>query len=744
MPHPSHDLRNPSHAHNGNMTPDNHSAFADGQVQQLVADSTATPSADRYYQIEAVNAVDNGYTAVDRGQLHMACGTGKTRVYMRVVARECPGGLVVVLAPSVWLLGQIIKDWRASFGLDHVAMAVCHDSTVADDPEGYDLAVPVTTSQREVAEWLTGHRSAGVTRLVVATHRSARVVGAALHRVGLAADLLIVDEAHHSAGRADKYVAFVHDNTLFPAVRRLYGTATPVQFAESSSRAATVHMDDEMSFGPVFYTYPLDRAIADTYLDDYRLVVVGVSDREARRLLTRRRATPAGKDSPIDLHTAMCQIVLAKTAAQFDLRRVIVFDRSVDDAIHFAETLPATVAMMGEGRPERPLTSSFVYGEMKIRERNRELDLLREPPEDGWVSLSNMRCLGEGIDVPAVDGVMFTYPKQSPVEIVQAVGRATRRNPSGSGTSTIILPIAVPDTPDNNIDQDSLTVGRYRVLWDVLRGLRQHDAMLSREIDRLSAGGGKPGVARPPGGKIEVHLPKGWKPMEFLQQLAVRVVATTRSVWWDGMEALRQFHAEHGHTDVVAGTLVKDVDLFQWSATNRDTYKRGKMPEDRDAALRAVGFDPETDAVSWAKGFHASCAFRDRYGHLEAPEGLIIDGVHVRAWQDQQRDLHAEGVLSSLRWRRLEAIGMRWTSRPHTAQEYLDAVTAYYQRNGHINIAADAVSDDGYLGQWLVEQQLAFRKGVLEDWVRQRLDEMGMDWDRAPKPVRRFALQDAP
>ena len=701
---------------------------------------------DRYYQTEAVAAAHEGYKTVDRGQVHMACGTGKTRVYTRIAARECPGGLVVVLAPSVWLLGQIVKAWRADYGHDHVAMAVCHDRTVADDPEGYDIHVPVTTSHREVATWLGRACSPGVTRLVVATHRSVRVVGQALRRARLSADLLIVDEAHHSAGRADKVLAFAHDNLSFPAVRRLYATATPVQLSEACGRAGTAAADmaDTSLFGPVFYDYPLARAIADTYLDDYRIVVVGVSDGEARRLLDRRRATPAGKGSAIDLHTAMCQIVLAKAAARFDLRRVIVFDRTVDDAIQFAQTLPTTVSMMSGDRPDRPLASSYVYGEMKVRQRNRELDLLREPPGDGWVSLSNMRCLGEGIDVPAVDGIMFTYPKQSPIEIVQAVGRATRRNPAGSGISTIILPIAVPDVPEDDIDLDSLTVGRYRVLWDVLRGLRQHDANLAREIDHLGTGNrGGSGAARPPGSKIELHLPKGWKPMEFLQQLAVRVVATSRSVWWDGMEALRAFHAEHGHTDVVAGTVVKGVDLCQWSATNRDTYKRGRMAEDRDAALRALGFDPEGDAVRWAKGFHSACAFRDRYGHLEAPQGLVVDGVHVRAWLDEQRDRHAEGVLSSLRWRRLETAGMRWTSRPRTAREYLDALAAHHQRHGNIDIAPDAVSGDGHLGQWLVEQRLALRKGCLEDWVRQRLDELGMDWDWAPRPVRRFEVQGA-
>jgi hypothetical protein len=165
------------------------------------------------------------------------------------------------------------------------------------------------------------------------------------------------------------------------------------------------------------------------------------------------------------------------------------------------------------------------------------------------------------------------------------------------------------------------------------------------------------------------------------------------------------------------------------------------LPDDREAALRELGFDLGGDAVRWAKGFRTAGAFREQYGHLEAPEGQIVDGVHVRAWLDEQRDLQAEGVLSGLRWKRLESIGMRWTSRPQTPREYLDAVTAYHQRHGHITIPPDTVSDDGHLGQWLVEQLLAERKGTLEDWIRQRLNEMGMDWDWAPTPVRRFAPQ---
>jgi superfamily II DNA or RNA helicase len=473
-----------------------------------------TPSGDRYYQVDAVNAAHEGYKAGDRGQLHMACGTGKTRVYMRIAARECSGGLVVVLAPSVWLLGQIIREWRTGFGLDHVAMAVCHDTTVAEDPEGYGIHhVPVTTSEFEVATWLARKHAAGAARLVVATHRSVKVVGRALRHAGLAADLVVVDESHHSAGRVDKVLTVVHDNALFPAVRRLYATATPVQPVDSRggpARPGALGMDNETLFGPVFSSYPLARGIADTYLDDYRIVVVGVSDNEARRLLQRRRATPAGAGSPIDLHTAMCQIVLAKTAALFDLRRIITFHRTVAEAVTFAQTLPDTVAAMTGDRPDRPLTSLFVHGEMKIRERERILDMLREPPGEGWTSVANMRCLGEGVDVPAVDGILFAYAKGSETDIIQAVGRATRRNPAGSGISTIILPISVPDTPGTDIDPDTLTAGRFQVLWNVLRALRQHDSTFARDLDLISTGHRSHREGRPPGSGIELHLPRGW------------------------------------------------------------------------------------------------------------------------------------------------------------------------------------------------------------------------------------------
>jgi predicted helicase len=41
--------------------------------------------------------------------------------------------------------------------------------------------------------------------------------------------------------------------------------------------------------------------------------------------------------------------------------------------------------------------------------------------------LSNVRCLSEGVDVPALDAVLFLTPRNSQVDVVQSVGRVMRK-----------------------------------------------------------------------------------------------------------------------------------------------------------------------------------------------------------------------------------------------------------------------------------------------------------------------------
>ncbi|MGX7829545.1 helicase-related protein [Actinokineospora sp. 24-640] len=86
-----------------------------------------------------------------------------------------------------------------------------------------------------------------------------------------------------------------------------------------------------------------------------------------------------------------------------------------------------------------------VHGEMDAAVRADVLDHLRHPPPGGWTVVTNVRCLVEGGDIPAVDGAVFVDPKSQDTAIVQAIGRAERRSPETTDTAVIVVPIVIAD-----------------------------------------------------------------------------------------------------------------------------------------------------------------------------------------------------------------------------------------------------------------------------------------------------------
>src|SRR5690606_15255242 len=90
--------------------------------------------------------------------------------------------------------------------------------------------------------------------------------------------------------------------------------------------------------------------------------------------------------------------------------------------------------------------------------------------------------LSEGVDVPALDAVMFLTPRGSQVDIVQAVGRVMRKAP-GKKLGYIILPVVVPSgVPAAEALNDNK---RYQVVWQVLQALRSHDERFHAMINQI-------------------------------------------------------------------------------------------------------------------------------------------------------------------------------------------------------------------------------------------------------------------
>ncbi|MGW7318293.1 Helicase associated domain protein [Streptomyces sp. NPDC054865] len=681
----------------------------------------------RPYQNEAVTAIVAGLADSGIGQLHAACGSGKSLMGQQSAIRLLPhGGLITVMVPSLALVAQTITTWRALHPAGQAldVLAVCSDDTVADAPAHLpDIPAQVTTAPQVIADWLALPARGGI-RLIVCTYISAPRLHESLHQAEATLDLLVLDEAHHLTGRADVILRRVNDPLYLPAVRRLYMTATPRVDAAAASRHGHLSMDDIAVFGPVLFSYPFSRGIAEGYLEDYRLYVVGIRESEARALLADKAHEYVESPGGPSLQTLVAQAALVRAAQKFKVRRVVTFHARVAQAAEFARSMPGLSRRLAPDLPAP--VSHVIHGEMSPRLRQRVLDGLRLPPADGWAVVANARLLGEGVDVPALDAVLFAHPKYSAVDIIQGIGRTLRPHPDTPGLSTIIVPIVLPEQ-DGEIGD--LEPGDYATLWQVVRALRAHDEPLGIALDSQRSHAPTSNPTLP--SKITVELPSG-SAQDLIEQVELLLVRQSTSPWWEGLGAAAAYREEHGHLDVPSDHVTADGRrLGQWIINARQHRRKGWMPVDRITALDRLDmiWDPDWQRFATALG-HAR-AYRETHGHLNVPQKYRApDGYRLGTRINMLRRDHARGRLTAEQITALEQLGMTWDTRAQVNAELIARARAFHAAHGHLRVPNDHVTDDGYrLGAALKARRSRHPHRDVDSGVVEALDELGMIWD---------------
>lgn len=268
-------------------------AWPQGELQINLTPSK--PHELRPHQEEAPQAVINRFDeGLDRGQLIMACGTGKTFTSLKIAeefaARSGGRARGLFAVPSTSLLSQTLREWTVQTSPDLRAFAVCSDSQVSKAVGDYnvdDVPIPVTTKpERLRAELEHRKRAAGLT--VVFTTYQSLPVGAEAQKLGANPfDFVLCDEAHRTTGVTlegadESHFVRVHDADYLKAAKRLYMTATPRLFdqkvrdkAEQAS-AEIVSMDDHAVFGPELHRLSFGQAVERGLLTDYKALVPSV------------------------------------------------------------------------------------------------------------------------------------------------------------------------------------------------------------------------------------------------------------------------------------------------------------------------------------------------------------------------------------------------------------------------------------------------------------------------------------
>lgn len=184
-------------------------------------------SEPRPHQKEAVDAIISGFEGNDRGNIVMACGTGKTFTSLILAEKMLSGNCkVLYLVPSLALLSQTLQAWKQDATVDFMAFSVCSDKNIGHKTKSpdftrlgsSDLAFPSTTNALDLFDEIKEVSEKDKMIVVFSTYHSIEVVSKAQKNHGMSAfDLIICDEAHRTTGVTlsqddESNFVKVHDN----------------------------------------------------------------------------------------------------------------------------------------------------------------------------------------------------------------------------------------------------------------------------------------------------------------------------------------------------------------------------------------------------------------------------------------------------------------------------------------------------------------------------------------------------
>lgn len=497
----------------------------------------------RPHQKNALTNVINGLAEAERGKMIMACGTGKTLTALKIAERFAAGakpwktapatnGMVLFLVPSIALLSQTLFEWTGETEQGMHCFAVCSDTAVGkqagdmEDIRLHDLPFPATTDARKLATQLAAFAGKKPLTVVFSTYQSIQTIADAQKKHGAPAfDLIVCDEAHRTtgvileAGDESNFVK-VHDGNFIKASKRLYMTATPRIFSDGSKTqaeendAVVCSMDDPTLYGEELHRLGFGEAVGSGLLADYKVMVLAVDEKFVSKTFQSQLAVEGELNLDDVVKITGCWNGLSKRMARdaegndlsgddAPMRRAVAFSRSIKDSKRLTDLFAGVVAKYTDDAKEAATDDTpaeaflrcevdHVDGTMNMTVRNRKLGWLKaDTSQDGNVCriLSNARCLSEGVDVPALDSVLFLNPRNSVVDVVQSVGRVMRIAP-GKKYGYIILPIGIPaDVPPEEALKDNQ---KYKVVWQVLQALRAHDDRFNATVNKIELNKARP------------------------------------------------------------------------------------------------------------------------------------------------------------------------------------------------------------------------------------------------------------
>jgi len=706
----------------------------------------------RQHQVETINKAVEHFKKNDKGLMIHACGTGKTLTSLWIKEKLKPKN-TIVFVPSLSLLKQTLEEWFKHRTDKFNLKCVCSDPTVSkgkndlDEPivDLTELGVPVTTNIKEVKDFLIKDED----KIIFSTYQSTPIILEALKLLkDFSFDFGVFDEAHRTASRLNKLFSLCLN---VPIKKKLFMTATPKIYLPHLKKRAEEEdillcsMDDENIYGKVFDEIKFGQAIKLGLLSDYKIKVILVNNKDIQELIDRRYWLEVlGKELTADDLAKIWALIQSMDT----VNHVISFHSRISKAKEFQENLTYTLELLkSKGKEYQDIKSFHISGNLPTYERS---NILSEFITQNKSLVTNARCLTEGVDVPAIDGIYFVEPKKNLIDIVQATGRAIRKKPkSSSQIGYIIIPIFINEEEDLDKIIDS---SAFKQVWDVIEAMKDQDERLQHIITELKELEGKKKfgslksrendeereLKKDLGDVLDLGdtiLPINFNFDEFIDKVKTKTIDIVGISWDSYYGQLKKFYEDFNKEPYEKSDDIEEKKLARWVFQQRRNYRKGilqKYPE-RIKKLEELKFRWEyAYNINWDKTFQELKEFYNKNKRWPNSRLSNIEERNLGQWCSVQRMDYRNNILSNKRKEKLLSINFDFTPLENLWDETFKELKAFYNKNNRWPSAKSKDEEERHLGEWCNSQKWRYRNKLFKMFPEriQKLNEIGYPWNK--------------
>jgi len=425
------------------------------------------------HQQEIITKTIDHFEENDRGNVIMACGTGKT-LTSYWIDKGMHNSVVIVAVPSLYLLSQMYNDWHSQM-IDEKRKY--HFILVGSDAD-YDEAkcdyknLLLTTDTDEIANKLRDiikpPRHLKIS--ILCTYQSSDKLISALKQTNITPKLCIFDEAHKTVGQKDKQFSLLMDDNNIEIKKRLFMTATQRYY--NGNDESILSMDDEQMYGKKIATFNTSSAIKNGLLVDYQIVMMYINDEYVEKFVKENKFAWYN-NKLYDAQQLATGIMLIKEFQQGNCNHLLTYHNSIKSSKNFRELLETLIKSL-----KLDINVFDIDGTYTMSMRNR---IFRGFTNAKNAIIVSAMVLNEGVNIPIIDSVCFVDPRMSIINIIQCAGRAFRLF-----LEKLLAKIYIPIVLNGDVDVENDNI--FGNIVTVLRALSTTDDDIVEYFSALKTG----------------------------------------------------------------------------------------------------------------------------------------------------------------------------------------------------------------------------------------------------------------